>query len=529
MKYNIFPLLLLAVLLASCRPSVPTQSTALDRTPVIMPDYVDVTVPVNICPLNFGLSEPGKQVVARLSTPSLSFVYGNGKQVEIDAQEWEQLKQSAVGSHINVELWAKQPEGWVAYQPFSIHVAPDSIDRYLSYRLIPPSYVGYEELIIEQRDLSSFQTQEIYNNMKVSTETKGQCINCHSYQDYNRSGRFLFHARQAWGGTVLVDGEKIRKVDLKRPETLSAGVYPAWHPTLNLIAFSTNKTAQIFHTTNSAKVEVFDAASDLICYDVEQDQVSHISNLGDQLESFPTWSPDGRWLYFCSARIPFDTLAEDTKREAILHYQEVRYDLYRKSFDPGTHTFGPSELVYCASADSLSVTLPRISPDGRWLVAAVGPFGCFHVWHPEADIMLFDLQQMAVADTASFAGPAEPSGNAGLSGTAGPSGLSGPSELTGTTTPTVLHALNSNRSESYPSFSSNGRWLMCASRRDDGNYTRPYIAYFDREGQCHKPFEVPQLSPAFYQLSFKSFNRPEFMAAPVQVTPNDIARTMLAD
>lgn len=520
MKYSIFPLLFLTVLLASCRPAVPTQSTSAGRLPHIQPDYVDVTIPVNLCPTNFGVREEGREVVARLSTPSLSFTYGKGKQVLIDPVEWEQLKQSALETgSIKVELWAQQSEGWVAYEPFSIHIAPDSIDSYISYRLIPPSYVAYEELIIEQRNLSSFETQEIYNNMKVNTETQGQCINCHSYQDYNRTGRFLFHARQSWGGTMLIDGQKIRKVNLKRPETISAGVYPAWHPTQNLIAFSTNKTAQVFHSIDTAKIEVFDAASDLIFYDVAKDEVTHISNLSDQMESFPTWSPDGEWLYFSSARVPFDTLADDTKLEAIRYYRDVRYDLYRKHFDLQTHEFGPTELVYEASADSLSATLPRISPDGRYLVAAVAPYGCFHVWHPQADIMLFDLQLMVAADTVPTADNTESTGS-GITAANPTSPLRGTEEVS---------QLNSNYSESYPSFSSNGRWLMCASRRDDGNYTRPYIAYFDRNGQCHKPFEVPQQSPVYYQLSFKSFNRPEFMAAPVQVTPNDIAHVILAD
>lgn len=487
--------LCLALLLSACRPSAPSQSMPCNRLPQITPDFVDVTIPINLCPPNFGLNEAGSRVVARLSTNDFSYTYGQGKQILIDPTEWEQLKQSAIGNDIQVELWSEQPEGWIAYQPFSIHVAPDSIDRYISYRLIPPSYVSYEELIIEQRDLSSFQTREIYSNMLVNTEQKGQCINCHSYQNYNSTGRFLFHARQAWGGTLLVDGEQIRKVDLKHPGGISAGVYPAWHPSDNLIAFSTNKTAQVFHSLDTAKIEVFDSASDLILYDPVTDQVSSISSLTDQLETFPTWSPDGQWLYFSSAQVPFDTLALNLSQEAVKDYQLVRYDLYRKPFDRTTHQFGPTQLVYRASADSLSATLPRISPDGRYLVAALGPYGCFHVWHPQADIMLLDLH--ALADS--------------------------------TAQPQLLDPINSDQSESYPTFSSNGRWLMCASRRDDGNYTRPYIAYFDRQGRCHKPFQVPQQSPAHYQLSFKSYNRPEFMVAPVQVSPKDIARVVVSN
>lgn len=86
-----------------------------------------------------------------------------------------------------------------------------------------------------------------------------------------------------------------------------------------------------------------------------------------------------------------------------------------------------------------------------------------------------------------------------------------------------LDAVNSDRSESYPSWSSNGRWIMVDSRRDDGNYTRPYIAYFDKKGKAHKPFMLPQQDPNFYTFYLRSFNRPEFMIEPVKITPREFA------
>lgn len=492
----------LLLLVTSCgAPQIPSQSTPVDALPSIMPDYTDVTIPSNICPLNFCLQEAEcSEVVARLSSSSLSFVYGKGTQVLIDPAEWSQLIASARGADIQVEVWGRQSDGWHAYRPFSIHVADDEIDSYISYRLIPPSYVAYEELSIEQRNLTNFETREIYNNMKVSTENKGQCINCHSFQNYHTQN-FLFHVRQGWGGTMIVTDGKIQKVDLKRPGLISAGVYPSWHPSEALIAFSTNNTAQTFHTVDTAKVEVFDSASDLILYDLNHDKVITVSNDSMQMETFPTWSPDGRWLYFCSAAVPFDPTSGDLKDKAIEHYQEIRYDLYRKSFDPATLQFGPTELVYQASADTMSVTLPRFSPDGRYLTFARASFGCFHVWHPDADIVVIDLERPvpAEADTTSlhFA----------------------TIDLSAFNTP--------DYSESYPSFSSTGRWLMCDSRRDDGNFTRPYIAYFDEQGHVHKPFEVPQQTPAFYQLSLKSFNRPEFTTEAVQVSCGDIAEVVV--
>lgn len=486
---------LFALLLTACsRPSVPTASQPAGRLPNLQPDYTNVTVPCNICPINFGVLEDGAGMVTRLSYGDLSFTYGKGMVADIDADEWHQLLQAAKGSAIKMEVWTQQHDGsWLQYNSFNVFVSNDEIDPYLTYRLIPPSYVAYEEMIIEQRDLTSFDTREIYNTRKVIDEQHGQCINCHSFQNH-RTDRWLFHARKDWGGTIICDHGRIRKVDLKRPETISAGVYPAWHPELNLVAFSTNKTAQLFHTKDLSKIEVFDSASDLILYDPETDEVTTISNREDQLECFPTWSPDGRWLYFTSATIPYDIHAADPTQQALAVYDSIRYDLCRKPFDPQTRQWGETEVVYAASNDSLSVTLPRLSPDGRHIIFSLGSWGCFHVWHPDADIYTIAVDSIGQ----------------------------------GQIIPCPLTALNSDCSDSYPTFSSNGCWVMTASRRDDGNYTRPYIAHFDpATGQCTKAFEVPQHSPVFCDRSIKSFNRPEFTIEPIQENCNDIAHVIL--
>ena len=101
------------------------------------------------------------------------------------------------------------------------------------------------------------------DNMLCGVEETGQCVNCHNYQQYN-PGRMQFHARQHHGGTIIVYDGKMKKVNMKCDSTISAGVYPAWHPWLPLIVYSTNHTSQTFHTRNLNKIEVFDSASDLI-------------------------------------------------------------------------------------------------------------------------------------------------------------------------------------------------------------------------------------------------------------------------
>lgn len=494
----------LAALLAACgHPSVPTSYSSDNKVPVIYPDYTDVVVPSNIAPLNFAVMEQGTEAVARFTFAGGEYTYGDGKKIVIDEDEWKEMLAVSKGKDIKVDVFANNGGKWTAYKSFNITVAEDDIDPYISYRLIQPSYVAYEDLSIQQRDITTFEEKTIYSNLSVSNEEEGQCINCHSYKNY-KTDNMLFHMRQSFGGTMIVDNGNVKKVDLKTDSTISAGVYPAWHPTLNLIAFSTDKTGQSFHTKDISKIEVQDTQSDLILYDVDKDEVSYISREENELEIFPTWSPDGKTLYYGSAYFVYtgrdhdkpDSLQSDTaapiamETEMIQRYKECRYNLYKKSFDPKTRTFGERELVYDAVANEKSATLPRISPDGRYIAFAEGNWGCFHVWHPEADIQILDLK----------------TGNKV------------------TTSP-----MNSKRSESYPVWSSNGRWIIFESRRDDGNYTRPYIAYFDKKGKVHKAFAVPQKDPSFYTFFLRSFNRPEFMVESVKISPKEFTSVAKTD
>ena len=481
--------IVMALLLTACRQvSVPDSYTQLEQLPAIYPDYIDVTIPVNIAPLTFQLEQDVEEMVTRFSYADEEMVCG-GVKVQPDVEEWHQLAAKAQGKDIQVEVFARHDDQWTRYKPFAWHVSADSIDPYLSYRLISPSYVTYEELTLNQRCLENYDEQVMVDNMLCGNEQNGQCVNCHNYQQYN-PGRMLFHARQNHGGTVIVYDGEMKKLNMRNDSILSAGVYPTWHPWLPLIVFSSNKTSQSFHTKHANKIEVFDSASDLIAYDVTHNEVTNIENDTCEFEVFPFWAPDGKSLYYCSAHFEFrDTVPHDT--ETILRAKEVKYSIYRKSFDVDTWQFGPREMVFDA-ADSLnmSATLPRISPDGRFLVFTLGNYGCFHIWHHEADLWLMDLK-------------------------------------TGACKP--MEGINSDDTESYHSWSSNGRWMVVSSRREDGNYTRPFIAHVDSEGRAAKPFALPQADPDYHRLLMKSYNIPEFMLGPVTVRPQEFARLLKAD
>lgn len=483
----------------ACSPSVPqipTQVTEVATQASIYPDYTDVVIPPNIAPLNFMLTDStATQVVATLKGNAGESVTAGSDQdgkVIIDTLEWRTLLEANKGKQIQVDVYACTPQGWQHYQPHTLTVASEPIDEYLSYRLIEPGYELYRQLGLYQRHLTNFDEKPIYENNRVYIEEDNHCVNCHNYQNYSTQN-MLFHVRANHGGTIFVMDGKARKVQIKADEILTSGVYPSWHPQQNLVAFSTNKTGQTFHLNHSEKLEVIDEGSDLLLYDADKDEVRHILRAPNHMETFPCWTPDGKSLYYCSAQVP-DTLASLPDSVATLwyvqNYDSIRYNLMKLDFDAKTRQFTEPQLVLDCQTERHSATLPRISPDGKYLLYGLANYGQFHIWHQSSDLWVMNLQNDSCY---------------------------------------ALKEANSPDVDSYHSWSSNGRWIVFSSRRMDGNYTRPFIAYFDQKGHAHKAFCLPQQDPEYNILLLKSYNVPELTRDAVRSTPDQLKQVIYND
>ncbi len=484
MMRHLFTIIASALLLTACGPELPTKFAESQSLPMIYPDYTDVTIPVNLAPLTFQMDVPADEMAARFACGDQQLVC-SGSKIQPDPSDWQTLVEAAKGRAITVDVYASVKGQWTHYKPFKIYVSPDSIDPYLSYRLIAPSYVTYNDLTISQRCLENYDESVVYDNMLCTDGSQGQCINCHNYQNYNPN-RMQFHARQNMGGTIVAYDGDIRKINMRNDSLLAAGVYPAWHPWLKLIVYSTNLTHQTFHTVNPNKIEVFDTRSDLMAFDIEKNEVTNLESGMGELEVFPCWSPDGKAIYYCSAHLEYhDSI--DEGQEYMMRAEQVKYNIYKKDFDPDSRAFGPRQLVFDAAALDKSATLPRISPDGRYLMFAMARYGVFHIWHRDADLCLIDLK----------------TGHA-----------------------RTMKEINSDDVESYHSWSSNGRWVVFSSRRYDGNFTRPFFAHIDQRGRGAKPFELPQSDPDYHRQFLRSYNIPEFMSGPVTIGPQAFARVL---
>ncbi len=492
---KIFPLII-GLLLAACTGKtykVPESSTPTNTEAHIYPDYTNTVVPPNIAPLNFMLEDSlATAVVVHFKGEKAGELTTGGEKdlkIDIDSTQWRKLLKDNKGSDITVTIYAEHENNWVKYNPYAISVAEEDIDSYLSYRLIEPGYELYRQLGLYQRNLTNWDVQTIYENNRRYENRHNHCINCHNYQNYSTKN-MLFHVRASHGGTVIAQNGKAKKVQIKGDSILTSGVYPSWHPSLPLIALSTNKTGQAFHMKGRDKIEVIDEASDLLLYDVESGKIQLVLNEKKQLETFPCWSPEGDWLYYCVANEPApeeecpDSLLE---LKMIRHYNSLFYDIRRLPFDPKTRTFGPSELVVDMAGQQQSASFPRISPDGRYLLWAQAEFGQFHIWHKTADLWVKDLQTDSIYN---------------------------------------LEEANSPEVDSYHTWSSNGRWIVFSSRRMDGNYTRPFIAYFDKNGKAHKAFCLPQHDPEHNIMLLKSYNVPELTKDAVRTTPESLKKVI---
>jgi len=507
-RYIIYYILCFAFAIAltacSSRPSaIPETFAELTDSAVIYPDYRDVIIPPNIAPLNFMvIDSAASEFVAEVG----DIVCGateDGK-FDIDTTAWRRLLSDSKGKEVRVNVYAHRGDGWVRQPAFSFQVAEEDIDPYVTYRLIEPGYEVYFQLGIYQRNLTNFNVTTLYENERTD-HSQSHCINCHQFQNYDTQRMYL-HVRENNKGTVITHGTEAHKMLIRNDSIVASGAYGGWHPTLPLIAFSSNKTAQVFHYHYNEKIEVYDAESDIILYDAERNEVRNIIRTPDYFETFPYWSADGTRLYYCSARVPkFES--NDFEASLVLRFDSLHYDIYSMPFDTVTYTFGEPCLEVNASAQGLSASVPRPSPDGRYLLFALARYGQFHLYHKESDLWVKPLSYSPRGGEDSVSSQVAVSGNTSLPPTAGAG--EGPYPLTATNSPEV---------ESYSCWSSNGRWMVFSTRRDDGDFTRTYIAYFDAQGQGHRAFILPQRDPEYNLLLLKSYNVPELTRTAIPIT-----------
>ena len=359
------------------------------RQAATYPDYSGIVIPPNVAPLNLKVQESGRKFCLRLACQAGRpvEVFSANPNIAIPLAPWRRLLEANAGGELRMDIYVEGERGWTHFDTVRNRIAADPIDPYVVYRYLPPVYDKWGRMSLRQRDLRSFEERVLFDNQRIG----GACFNCHTFLNH-RTGQMLLQFRPGSGSShgpamILVRNGRAEKVDTRVAGKGGAAAYIAWHPSGKLLAFSRNSLAQIFHTAGVEVREVVDRDSDLGLYAVDTGQVYTVPEISrpDRLETFPTWSPDGRYLYFCSA----PALAD--KRTLLLQFDKVQYDLVRIAYDAASGRWGHVETVVAAARLGKSISLPQISPDGRFLMFCGHDYGSFPIFQPSSDLYMLDL------------------------------------------------------------------------------------------------------------------------------------------
>jgi hypothetical protein len=457
---------------------------AVDRAPRLSPDYTDLIVPPNIAPLNFVVQEEASWYCARISAAKgdACEVFSRTPGIVIPVRPWQKLLAANRGGEVYLDICIRDKAArWIRFQRVTHRIAGENVDGFLAYRRIHPAHNLWKKMGIYQRDLSGFEETPVMLN----EDFNGGCCHCHSFMN-NRTEKMSICSRSSLYGTdtLLVENGTVRKLGSK------LGFF-AWHPSGRLAACTVNDPKLLLNAGTNEIREIVELNSAILCWHADSGTMRPCPQLTrkEWLETWPAWSPDGRYLYFCRALLPPTGPKEGAKR-----YIENRYDLCRISYQAEQDRWGEVEPVLAAKDTGLSIGQPRVSPDGRWLSFVMFNYGCWPIYHPESDIYLIDLEA---------------------------AGNSGRYEYR-------RMELNSDQCDSWVSWSSNSRWIVVGSARGNLLFNRPYLAYVGSDGRTSKPFVVPQPDPEFYESCLDSFTMPELLVEPVHVSRRALANVLRA-
>lgn len=502
-----FTALFAVVLLCSCTEWSQKQVQLRDTFAPIIPDYADsIVIPANIAPLNFCFSDTfrAKKAIVRISAfdslqnlcKTYDFKIKRIGGTDMPLGKWRKLMAAANGGYLLARIFVETEQGALQYKDLHWFVSPDKIDRYLLYRVSQYEEGQHGDVFSTQRDLESFKNRYIGHNRLLDYDNPGQrsCMNCHDCLN-NDSHNMVFHVRGVHKGTILMRGDTLMKIAVPDNYNLRF-TYPAWHPSGKIVAFSTNLPASVHYASSTHKIiYTLDTLGSIVLLDVENMRLFSCPELTDTAydQVFPTWSPDGKRLYFCrSPRKDYDVFPFPQYIDSSLSMRQNRTeqiwdDLMQMDFDPQTKVFSGLRCTYPFSQMQKSATMPKVSRNGRYLLLSLLKTSTFPLQNL-GDFYRLDLQ----ADTLQ---------------------------------PVEVDNLNTPGSEKGHSFSSDGNWMVFSSSRRTLAIPETYITHFNPEnGTFSKPFLVPQKKGDFYRTNLQGFVFPMLSTTQVSYTPRQITR-----
>ena len=283
------------------KPDIPS-CTSIARSPSIKPDYVDVTVPPNIAPLNFIIEEPADAYFVRLTGQAAGRIEITSRNpaINIPINKWKNLLDANKGRSYQMDICVKRGNQWSRFATITNGIAEENIDPYLTYRkLATLFYNPNPEMGIYQRNIETFEERVLLHRRDVGND----CINCH-IASANRTGTMLFHVRRprdmSPGMIIMHNGTLRFETHSLTPRGLIS--LASIHPDGKVMAFAAVKMG-FFSFIGGGSIDdrlQFEYSADLGLYDIETGEIKFIPGLStpEYNETWPNWSADGKLSLF---------------------------------------------------------------------------------------------------------------------------------------------------------------------------------------------------------------------------------------
>jgi Flp pilus assembly protein TadD len=400
------------------------------------------------------------------------------------ATEWEEVKRRSVDRAVVLSVGAESPAGATPSAEITLRTAREPVGDSLFYREVPLPFL--DAVRDPARIRWRYGTIDMEEGPPVVLENLPVCGNCHSFADdgsvlgldvdygNDKGGYGLLPVAKRM---VMSDESIITWSDYRRDDgDITFGLLSRVSPDGRYV-ISTVKDRSVFVARDDLMISqlFFPIKGILVVFDRDKDEFFALPGADDPryVQTNPVWSPDGREILF--ARTDAHQSEElDRKKEALLNFNDVseftrdgapfRYDIYRIPFNDGKG--GKATPLEGAADNGMSNYFPKYSPDGKWIV-----------FTKSKDYMLLRLDsELYIVPTAG--GEAR----------------------------RLRH--NTDRMNSWHSWSSNSRWLVFSSKQN-GPYTQLWLTHIDEEGDDTPPVVLERFTAAD-----RAGNIPEFVNLP---------------
>ncbi len=411
----------------------------------------------------------------------------SAKTLRPSPEAWETIKKNSLGRETVLKVYGFARESAPAVLSAGqarFETSTDPVGAPIFYRDVPLLPSQTKEGVIKPLDpgavpLISWRLKSIgKEGSRLLLHDMPTCANCHSFS--------------ADGATLGMDvdgpnGDKgaYAIVPIARTTVINADDVISWNrfkdrpKGLNTFGFLSRMSPDGRYTVSTVNEALyvrnfqdyrfsqvfFPTRGILVWHDRETGEIKALPGADDPkyVHCDGVWSPDGKWIVFARAEagepyLPGHKLATYAGDP---NERQLKYDLYRIPFNGGKG--GTPEPIEGASANGMSNTFPKVSPDGKWIVYTKCRNG--QLMRPDGKLWIVPFEGGEARQLACS-----------------------------------LPLMNS-----WHSFSPNGKWLVFSSKSHTP-YTQMFLSHLDETGHSSPAVLIDNAT-----VSNRAVNIPEFV------------------